>query len=425
MSLLVATWVTALATAGLLVGAAVTAVYAIRGFRTQAMQLKEQHDFSRLQAEEIRASIAAHEREASEHRPEQASHVSMRAEESPFMPEKLLAATEQAPSIFNSKPWSFSICGFDHIELRAKPDVLESWQEPTWLDTEGGIYFHPLVREFTISCGAALFNLRMAIRVGAWHDAEIRLMPDPVGDPALLASVKVLTSWTRPPTATEQELYEAIKLPQQFQPPVTGRLVPRAVLSALESELEYAAFAEGVSLRLLGRYRARQWLSTWARAKRALVADPKDWPPQERDRYRRARDSISRFTGPAWPWGLHPGIWPGWGLGPVGRDRRARWFGVRTRLLALSTTGDGTLDWLRAGQALQQALLTATLHGWAAFFLNEPLELDDLRFPRRRHHAAPQLDFDQMIIGFALAEDFRPGALPGRRWRRAGPSLRR
>ncbi len=47
----------------------------------------------------------------------------------------------------------------------------------------------PLAREFAISCGAALYNLRLAIRV-AGHDLAVRLPPHPLRDPTLLAWVE-------------------------------------------------------------------------------------------------------------------------------------------------------------------------------------------------------------------------------------------
>ena len=46
----------------------------------------------------------------------------------------------------------------------------------------------------------------------------------------------------------------------------------------------------------------------------------------------------------------------------------------------LFTDRDDPADWLRAGQALQRALLTATSLGVSASFLTQPLELADLAF---------------------------------------------
>ena len=54
----------------------------------------------------------------------------------------------------------------------------------------------------------------------------------------------------------------------------------------------------------------------------------------------------------------------------------------------LFTDRDEPTDWLRAGQAMQRALLTATSMGVSASFLTQPLELADLAFqydPRDSH----------------------------------------
>ena len=49
------------------------------------------------------------------------------------------------------------------------------------------------------------------------------------------------------------------------------------------------------------------------------------------------------------------------------------------RLAVLSTARDEPGDWLRAGQALQRVLLTATRHGVATSLLYQPIELHDMR----------------------------------------------
>ena len=66
--------------------------------------------------------------------------------------------------------------------------------------------------------------------------------------------------------------------------------------------------------------------------------------------------------------------------------------------MMLFTDRDDPADWLRAGQALQRALLTATSLGVSASFLTQPLELADLAFrydPRYgglRHSPLPHHD---------------------------------
>ena len=51
----------------------------------------------------------------------------------------------------------------------------------------------------------------------------------------------------------------------------------------------------------------------------------------------------------------------------------------RPQLAVLATARDDPADWLRAGQALQRVLLTATASGLAASFLYQPIELHDMR----------------------------------------------
>jgi hypothetical protein len=65
-------------------------------------------------------------------------------------------------------------------------------------------------------------------------------------------------------------------------------------------------------------------------------------------------------------------------------------FERRPQLMVLSTTRDRPLDWLRAGQALQHALLTATHNGVSASFLTQPLELHDAQSLRGRPPESPE-----------------------------------
>jgi hypothetical protein len=64
----------------------------------------------------------------------------------------------------------------------------------------------------------------------------------------------------------------------------------------------------------------------------------------------------------------------------------------------LGTRSDEPTDWLRAGQALQRVLLTATVHDVAASFLYQPIELRDMRGDTAP--AWPWPEHPQMIIRF-------------------------
>ena len=154
---------------------------------------------------------------------------------------RIAEAVENAPSVLNIRPWSLSFSAADRIELR--------------LPANWGSGDKARTREYVISSGAALFNLRLAIRV-AGHDMAVWLLPDPVHDAALLASVEVMTGRIKGPTGEEQELYEAIWRHRTNRSP--NRLLP-APLPILVA-MEHAAAKEGAWLRLLHPRMSRKWM---------------------------------------------------------------------------------------------------------------------------------------------------------------------
>ena len=132
-----------------------------------------------------------------------------------------------------------------------KRDACGSGALGPWLSADGTPHPDPLAREFAISCGAALFNLRLAIRV-AGHDLAVWLLPDPEHDSALLASVEIVTGRIKKPTIAEQELYEAIWRRHTNRWPYTIVPVPLPIIV----DMEHAAGEEDASLRLLHTTRA-------------------------------------------------------------------------------------------------------------------------------------------------------------------------
>jgi hypothetical protein len=65
-------------------------------------------------------------------------------------------------------------------------------------------------------------------------------------------------------------------------------------------------------------------------------------------------------------------------LSPVD-DRWAEPFEDQPMIAVLYTVGDTPHDWLRAGQALERALLAATVHDLSATLMTQPLEVPELR----------------------------------------------
>jgi nitroreductase len=313
---------------------------------------------------------------------------------SPFADDRslfeIIRAAQRAPSVYNTQPWSFWVRADDRIELRANIAEADGRHAGRWLEVTD-----PDARELAISCGAALFNLRMAIRVTG-HEVAAWLLPDPGADPTLLASVEVVTGRVRPPTAEEQELYDAIPRRHTYRWPFNGRRVPANVLT----EMTLTAAKEKGWLRVLFPFQATRWLHVAGQAEREFTRDR---------RYvaelRRWTSGAERGLGvPKAAYGPQP---PPLSANPPVRDFGFDWgdgrpierFESHPQLLALATDDDRPLDWLRAGQALQRALLTATRYGVAASFLTQPLELADHKHePRRWPSAWPFRETPQMLI---------------------------
>src|SRR5438045_93010 len=106
---------------------------------------------------------------------------------------RVVAEAVWAPSVHNTQPWRFTAAG-PEISLHAD----DGRQLPV-SDPDG--------REMMISCGAALFTARLALRSLGWIP-ETSVMPDP-GRPLLVARVR----WQRraAPAEFEQRLFGQVR----------------------------------------------------------------------------------------------------------------------------------------------------------------------------------------------------------------------
>jgi Nitroreductase family len=75
----------------------------------------------------------------------------------------LIATAARAPSVHNTQPWRFKVSQYT-IEMYA--------------DLRRKLRVDPLGREMLISCGAAVFGLRLAVR-SLGYLPEVQLLPDP------------------------------------------------------------------------------------------------------------------------------------------------------------------------------------------------------------------------------------------------------
>jgi len=196
----------------------------------------------------------------------------------------------------------------------------------------------------------------------------------------------------------ERELYAAITRRHTNRGPFSGRPVPPGVLA----ELAEAAGLEGAMLHVLDHDETVRVLHLVQDAERDQLADPAyraelaQWAGGARD-----REGIpDRALGPRAPDRSTPvrDFTPGRpGPGPPSYA----WFEDTPQLAVLSVRSGEKADWLRAGQALQRVLLTATDRGIAVTPLTQPLETADAWLVRDPRSATEQ---PQMILrlGYGL-----------------------
>ncbi|HUY46656.1 MAG TPA: hypothetical protein VMV92_13130 [Streptosporangiaceae bacterium] len=279
----------------------------------------------------------------------------------------LVAAAGRAPSVHNTQPWRFAPLGAS-LELHA-----DRARRLRAVDPAG--------RELLISCGAALFGLRLAVRQ-LGHLPVVELLPDPAR-PDLLARVQLGRQVTLGPG--EWEMHAAAPHRHTHRGPFSAEPLPAGLLAALQHD----AVAEGATLVLLDqqlRYRLRSLAAAaarWQRRDPLVRAELRRWTRQEGST---ARDGVPAYAYPAVPAaqdGISAGperalplrdfdLGRGAGLLEVGGSPPAA-------TAVLVTTGDTPTDWLRAGQALNRMLIHAASKWVFATLNSQPMESTALR----------------------------------------------
>lgn len=272
-----------------------------------------------------------------------------------------------APSSHNTQPWTFEI----------RDGAVELYADRT----RALPVADPEDRALIVSCGAALFNLRVALRrFGYAAEVEVlppEMLPDP-DYPDLLAIVR--PDDRMEPTEEDLALFRAIPERRTNRMPFEDRAVPESVLSALGD----AAADEGARLRVVtGEEKAvvadliaegdrRQWNDK--RFRRELAA----WVHSNRTRRRDGMPGYAFGFGEIMS-AVGPLVMRTFDMGN-GRAATDRELAAGSPVLAaLWTAEDDPRAWLSSGQALSKVLLRARTEGIYASYLNQPVEVPELR----------------------------------------------
>jgi hypothetical protein len=241
-------------------------------------------------------------------------------------------------------------------------------------------------REQLLSVGAAILTLRVAVQ-RAGYCAEAELLPAE-DDPTLAARVSV----GRPvPVDKETEaLAEAIPHRHTNRGPFAQ--VPLAPEAA--GRLAHAAEREGAVLSVADPDSRDAILDMARSADRWL----RERPGYQHEMLRWSGRSVRHDGVPTWA----AGPWDALQAVPI-RDfaefsaapRRSEPLEPHPTILVLATEGDTPRDWLRAGQALQRVLLTATWLGLAATPISQPVEVPAVR---KLLAGAPPASWAQMVL---------------------------
>ncbi len=267
-----------------------------------------------------------------------------------------------APSIYNAQPWMFKVTGS---------------QVALYLDRARSIPLaDPQNRNLVISCGAALFNLRMAVRHFG-YEAVVRTFPD-LDIPDLLAYIRL--GQRREATAEENRLFEAILDRRTVRSKFSEDGISDSTLEAIRT----AARTEGAQLFDVQDESRQQMLLDLIREANEIRSV--DGPfHQELDRWTNPKwrkQPISRPSVPASS--LRSAAASSKGM-PRGLDKRQlvlddeKLDSGDSMFVVLATPGDKMSSWLLAGQALGRVLLEAAASGLSAAYLNQPLGIDHLR----------------------------------------------
>jgi hypothetical protein len=311
------------------------------------------------------------------------------------------AAAVMAPSNYNTQPWRFRIVGGATLEILA--DITRHL----------AVIDHDR-RQLVQSCGCALWNARVAVRAMGLSD-EVTTMPADGAHRGVLATLRL--GPPREPSAADRALMRALPLRRTNRRPFLSRPV-----ADVEPLLDAAARAGAWAVRLDAEHKRRLGVLI-DRADQLQYADPAfraelaRWLTPLASRRRDGIPFVEKEYGSALPFSVMRALRsPSLGS-ELGKTEQELVAGSPV-VVVLGTEGDDLAAWLASGQALEALLLEATARELSAAFLNQALEVPEVRgligdlvgragYPQMVlrlgypsmpfHHAAPRRDLEDVI----------------------------
>ncbi len=268
----------------------------------------------------------------------------------------IIQAATRAPSSHNTQPWLFSTTDRS-IELYADRSRALPVNDP-----------HD--RELHISCGCAIRNIEIAASALGF-ETSVDLLPDS-NQPNLLASV-TLTETQRPPDQ-KGDLAKVINDRRTHRQSFDDRAVSHRIVD----DLKNVAAGEKTRLEFIDGSQDRAvFADLVAQGDKAQWADSR-WR-DELATWMRTRNAGDGLTVPGLLAPLLRFTVRHVNMGRIVSSRDKKLALDAPILAILLSDRDSPQDWLLTGQALQSVLLRARQNGVQASYLNQPIQVADLR----------------------------------------------
>ena len=305
-----------------------------------------------------------------------------------------------APSGHNTQPWLFKIVGNNIIEVYADRSRALPLVDPD-------------DRELIISCGAALYHLRLAANHFGIAD-EVQLLPDRNNNPDLLARISLKDDdegTIKKQAEYDAPLFEAITKRRSNRSQFENRRLPDDLLAFLKD----SASANGAWLDVIDDDEGKKntLADLISQGDRIQLSDKRF--RRELAAWIHPNRSKSQDGMPGYAHGMTHDIASH--LGPflirtfdIGKGQAAKDKELASGspvLAVLGTDADEPLNWIETGHALERILLRARADNIWTTFMNQPIEVQDLR-PKLLQALGRATGFPQLLMRMGYGKEVKP-----------------